>query len=710
MPQSRVLGVSSVVSPTFIAATMKHLSLCVLLALASPLSASPAISADAGTTAPPTAVPPWNVNAPPGERSTVQLDVRSGTWMSVDVSPDGKTLLFDLLGDLYTLPIGGGEAKPLTHSMAWEMQARFSPDGKRMVYVSDAGGGDNLWIANADGSQAKALTTEDYQLLNNPAWSPQGDTVIARKHLVGTRSLGSGEIWAFHTGGGKGVQLNEKPNWQKDLGEPAYSPDGRYVYYSRDTTPGKSFTYNKDSNKQIFEIFRLDTQTGDVEALVSGPGGAVRPTPSPDGKYLAFVRRVRNQSTLFLKDLKTGREFAAWAHLERDLQEAWSVHGVYPSMAWLPGSREMVLWAQGKIWRVDPFKHTGIEIPFHIQDTRDVRKAVRFETAVAPDQFQVQQLRWMQVLPQGNRVVYSALGYLFAQNVSGGVAKRLTTRNDAFEFYPSLSRDGKALVFVTWNDKDQGSVRTLDLTTGKETVLTDGPGKYLQPRFSPDGKTVVYVKATGGYLTAPWNAMETGVYTVAAAGGSAPVRIAKDGDAPQFGNRNDVVFVTRQGEKEEVDLFSKLVKIDLADQGRETEIAKSEFVSEFLVSPDGKWLAFTERFHSYVTPLVQSSKPISVGSKMTALPVKQLDVNAAEWLHWAADSSKLYYGLGHQLFSAELKHAFDFVPGAPQELPKPAETGLPIGFVQTADKPSGTIAITGARVVTMRGDEVIANG
>ncbi len=683
-----------------------------LLTLTAQLLAAPVFAATPSTA--PLTPPKWDVNAPPGERSTVQLDVRSGTWMSVDVSPDGKTLIFDLLGDLYTLPIAGGEATALTHSIAWEMQARFSPDGKRIVYMSDAGGGDNLWIANADGSNAKALTTEDYQLLNNPAWAPNGDYVIARKHLVGTRSLGSGEIWAFHTGGGKGVQLNEKPNWQKDLGEPAYSPDGRYVYYSRDTTAGKTFAYNKNSNQQIFEIFRIDLQTGENEAFVSGPGGAVRPTPSPDGKYLAFVRRIRNQSTLFLKDLKTGREFAAWDQLERDLQESWSVHGVYPSMAWLPGSQEIVLWAQGKIWRVSPFKKAATEIPFHIQDTREVRKAVRFDTAVAPDQFDVKQLRWMQVAPGDKRVVYSALGYLYGKDLpnggSNGTPKRLTQRSDAFEYYPSLSRDGKTLVFVTWSDKDQGSVRTLDLTSGKETVLTDAPGKYLQPRFSPDGKTVVFVKAKGGYLTTPWNGLDTGVYLVPTTGGKAPVRVAKEGDAPQFGSRNDTVFVTRQGEKDEVDLFSKLIKIDLADPFKETEVAKSEFVSQFLVSPDGNWLAFTERFHSFVTPLPQASKPITVGSKMTALPVKQLDVNAAESLHWAADSSKLHYGLGNQLFTAELKNAFAFVPGAPTELPKQPEAGLPVGFRQTADKPTGTTAITGARIVTMRGDEVIANG
>src|SRR5689334_6888090 len=81
--------------------------------------------------------PAWNVNAPPGVAKTANIDVKTGTWMSVDVSPDGKTVVFDLLGDLYTLPIAGGEAKALTHSIPWEQQARFSPDGKQIAFLSD---------------------------------------------------------------------------------------------------------------------------------------------------------------------------------------------------------------------------------------------------------------------------------------------------------------------------------------------------------------------------------------------------------------------------------------------------------------------------------------------------------------------------------------------------------------------------------------------
>ena len=147
-----------------------------------------------------------------------------------------------------------------------------------------------------------------------------------------------------------------------------------------------------------------------------------------------------------------------------------------------------------------------------------MRKAVRFTTAVAPDTFDVRQLRWATVFPAGNRVVYSALGHLYVKDLPGGTPRRLTTQADHFELYPSVSRDGQRIVFVTWDDQAFGSVRTIDVAAGRETLLTKQPGKYLEPRFSPDGRTVVFTRSRGGYLTSPWQGTEAGVYRVAADG------------------------------------------------------------------------------------------------------------------------------------------------------------------------------------------------
>ncbi len=64
--------------------------------------------------------------------------------MNLDVSPDGKTIAFDMLGDIYTMPISGGTAKAIRTGIPFEIQPRFSPDGTKISFTSDAGGGDNI--------------------------------------------------------------------------------------------------------------------------------------------------------------------------------------------------------------------------------------------------------------------------------------------------------------------------------------------------------------------------------------------------------------------------------------------------------------------------------------------------------------------------------------------------------------------------------------
>src|SRR5687768_16980182 len=316
----------------------------------------------------------WDVNNPPGPSYDVPIDVTKGTWMSLDVSPDGKEIIFDLLGDLYTIPIGGGDAKAITSGIAWDMQPRYSPNGKWIAFTSDRSGGDNVWIMNRDGSDPKQVSKETFRLLTQPAWSPDSESIVARKHFTSERSLGAGEMWIYHRMGGDGLQLTKKRTDQKDTGEPAVSPDGRYLYFSDDATPGAIFEYNKDPNSQIYVIQRLDRETGEIERYVTGPGGSVRPTPSPDGKSLAFVRRVRYKSTLFVKDLQSGRELPLFDGLDRDMQETWAVHGVYPSMAWTPDSKSIVFWAGGKIHRIDVASKQVANIPFHVRGTRRVQE------------------------------------------------------------------------------------------------------------------------------------------------------------------------------------------------------------------------------------------------------------------------------------------------------------------------------------------------
>ena len=641
----------------------------------------------------------WDVNNPPGESYQANIDVKQGTWMNLSVSPDGKQLIFDLLGDLYSLPIEGGEARALTHSIAWEMQPQFSPDGKQIAFTSDAGGGDNIWVMNSDGSDARQVTKESFRLLNSPSWSSDGQYIAARKHFTSRRSLGAGEIWLYHQAGGKGLQLNKRPNDQKDLGEPVFSPSGEKVYFSRDSTPGKVFEYSKDSNRVIYEIFSIDRLNGKVTKEVSGFGGSVRPTPSPDGRYLAFVRRIRNQSSIFLKDLQTGKEFPVYQQLDRDMQETWAIHGVYPTIAWTPDNQNLVFWAGGKIHQLNITTQVAKEIPFHVKTSKTVFKAVQSKVDPAPESFNTQMLRWVQVSPDGDQAIFQALGKLYSRKLPNGKPKRLTRSEDEFEFYPSFSADGDWVVFTTWNDAQQGAVKKVRARGGRATRLTKRPGKYLAPQFSHDGKSVVYQKSTGGRITSPTHDLNPGIYTISAKGGDATL-VTSNGQTPFFAVDDQRIYLTRRHNNK-----SSLVSVDTKGKDPITHVS-SEFATNYGLSPQQKYLTFRERYQLYVTPFTFASKAIDLSPKATNLPILNISTDGGQYVSWSKSETQVHWSLGPKLFSLQLPH-----PNLWKDQAKSLERkATDLSFSVTSDQPRGNTLLSGAQIVTMKGDQVFPQG
>jgi imidazolonepropionase-like amidohydrolase/Tol biopolymer transport system component len=649
----------------------------------------------------------WDVNAPPGDSRQIPIQTSSGTWMSLDVSPDGRTIAFDLLGDIYLLPMEGGEARAIDSGHAWSMQPRFSPDGSEIAYTSDAGGGDNIWIMGIDGSEKRQLTKEDFRLLNNPAWSPNGDYVAARKHFTTTRSLGTGEIWLYHRNGGAGIPVVERPNeqHQKELGEPAFSPDGRYIYFSLDSTPGGTFIYAQDSNDQIFEIRRHDLQENETESFVTGAGGSVRPTPSPDGNHLAFVRRLAGKTALFVKNLTSGAEVPLYDELDQDVQEVWAVHGVYPNMDWTPDSRSIVFWAGGKIRRIDIESREVEEISFAVDDTRSVFEPPRPAVDVAPDSFETRMVRSAQVSPDGSQVVFESIGRLYIKPLPDG-EPRLLTRDapDHFEFFPSWSRDGSAIVYVTWSDKQLGHIHHVRANGGRSTRLTRQPGHYFNPRFSPDGATVVYEARDGGFLTSPDWAVDTGVFSVPVRGGDSR-QVTDDGSNPHFGARSDRLYVTR-----ERDDATDLVSIDLNGQAPRTH-ASGMYLMRYEVAPDDRHLAFRENYHIYALPLPPGGKPLEISTDLDSVTLVKASGNGGNWPHWSGDGETLHWSLGPLAFRAGIDELFvlaeeseadDAAAESGYDAP---EQGVSLSLRLDADKPSGVVALTGARIITMSGED-----
>lgn len=663
-------------------------------ALAAAVLVSPAIAEDSEDKK------KWDVTAPPlGEMRDVEINVDEGTWMSLDVSPDGRTITFDLLGDIYTMPVSGGDATVIAEGLAYEMQPRFSPDGSKIAFTSDRAGGDNIWIMNADGSDKRQVTKENFRLLNNPTWSPDGRFIAARKHFTTQRSLGVGEIWLYHVSGGDGVQLVERPSeaHQKELGEPIFSADGKYIYYSQNVTPGSTFIYAQDSNTDLFNIKRYEMATGEIETAVSGAGGSVRPAPSPDGRTMAFVRRERMQSKLYVKDMTTGEERAIYDDLDRDLQEIWAVHGVYPNMDWLPNGRDLVFWAGGKIRRINTQTGAASVIPFSVSGTRAVAAAPRPDVSVAPDAFRTKMVKFAKVSPDGRRVVFESLGKLYVKSMSGGAPRRLTRQSADFEFFPSWSADGRRIVYVSWNDDTLATIRTVSAGGGNGRAVTNTPGHYRNPRFSPNGRTIVFEKAAGGYLTNDDHSEAPGVYRIPSGGGEA-VRLAKSGAHPHYGAANDRIFMT----KTEGDT-GKLVSVNLDGDDERTH-ASGDYVLEYQVAPSGAHLAFRENYNAFVMPMTGGPQKIAAGHKASAVPVIRASKEAADYINWSGD--RLNWSMGPTLFSAGAGAMFADAPAGDDEGGyEPPETGVDLSMEVAASKPSGLVALTGAKIITMAGDD-----
>jgi imidazolonepropionase-like amidohydrolase/Tol biopolymer transport system component len=648
--------------------------------------------------------PQWDVAAPTGPMRPVTINVDEGTWMNVDVSPDGRTIAFDLLGDIYTMPITGGTPARVAEGMPFEMQPQFSPDGTRIAFTSDRGGADNVWIMNADGSDKRQLTQETFRLLNAPAWTRDGRYIAARKHFTTQRSLGTGEIWLYHVGGGDGVPLVKRASeaLQKELGEPAFTPDGSGLYYTRNVSPGNTFQYAQDSNASLFEIERYDLDDAEVHTVVSGAGGAVRPTPSPDGRKLAFVRRERGKSRLYVKDLESGAITKLYDALDQDLQETWAVHGVYPTMDWLPDSRTVVFWAGGKIRRAS-LDGTASVIPFRVNDTRMVIDPPRPQVPVAPDTFETKMPRHVSVSPDGRQVVFESLGRIYVKDLPAGAPRRLTaTSGQELELFPSFARDGRSVVFVEWTDQGLGHLRIVSPAGSNLRTVTANPGHYRRPRFSPDGKTIVFEKGQGGYLLSARWSDDPGLYRISTTGG-AMTRIARAGaSSPHFGASNErVYFVTTDGTK------AHLVSADLSGEARRTH-ATGELVAGFEVSPAGDAVAFRDNYAAYVMPMPPGPQDVSSGREGAAVPVIRASEGGANYLSWSGGGEQLNWVLGPTLYSAQVSA---MIPTAPkpkaaegQEPPKgfqPPGTGVSLAVPVTADKPIGTTVLTGARIITM---------
>lgn len=649
----------------------------------------------------------WDVNNPHENwlYNTFQLNTDEGTWMNLDVSPDGKTIVFDLLGNIYKMPISGGTTTVLRSGLAYEVQPRFSPNGKYISFTSDAEGGNNIWVMTADGKDAKSITKEKYRLLNNAVWTPDGKSVVARKHYTSTRSVGAGEMWQYPLSGTAGLRLTKRKNDQQDVNDPSISPDGKYLYYAEDMYPGGYFQYNKDPNKQIYVIKRYNFETGEIDQITGGPGGAARPVVSRDGKLLAFVKRVRTKSVLYIHELVTGKEYPIYENLSKDQSEAWAVFGVYPHFAWMPNNKDIVLWAQGKINRINIDTKQITNIPFQVDQEIKLAKTHRVKRKVFEPQFASKMVKDVKTSPDGNTIVFTALGHIYKKVLPEGTPTRITTLTD-FEAEPSFSSDGNSVLFVTWNDEELGAIYKVNLDGSNLEKITNEKGIYRTPAFNSNNSKIVYRKESGNGDQGFDYTKKTGIY-VANTDGSDAKRISKNGEFPMFSADDSRIFFQTGGA-----FFGGLTKnlksVDLNGKEERSHFS-SKLANRLVPSPDNKWVAFIHLHKLYMAPFVMNGSEINLDNNTKSFKVESLSKNAGISLHWSASNDKIFWTLGGDYIQKSIVNNTTN-PFAKTNLGENPETTISINLVTKSDVPEGRIAFKNARIITMNGDEVIEDG
>ncbi|HEX4822907.1 MAG TPA: amidohydrolase family protein [Candidatus Polarisedimenticolaceae bacterium] len=688
----------------------------------------------------------WKVEDAHGPTHQVAFTTTEATWLPLDVHPDGTKIVASILGDLYLIPIGGGEAKRITSGPAYDAQPRFSPDGKWIAFASDRSGIENLWVCDLEGKQARQVSKEKDSTVNGPAWSPDGDYLVGRKRLTDASSLGTVELWMWHVRGGSGVQLTKKDE-QPDAADPCFSKDGRFVYFSaRDAR----YRYDRNVNEGIWQIKRFDRWNGQLVPVTGEFGGAAAPAISPDGASMAYVRRIRAVTVMDVMDLASGKMRQLASGLQRDNQEGFAFHGVFPGYAWTPDGKSIVTTADGKIWRYDAASGARTEIPFSAAVDQTVTASLHTPRRLGQSDVRARIIRWPVISPDGRLLVFSALGHLYAMDLPAGTPPvRVTTSKD-LEYAPSFSRDGRKLTYVTWNDQEGGNVWTMPTSGAPPTKVTTVAGQYVNPSFSPDGSKIVYVAGSGASFRGEdlsdelWEEIR---WVPASGGKSTYVIGAKNRGTnrrmtrPQFDAAGERIYYLEDDDAKGPNPPKSLlnsVKLDGTDKRTHLRWTRAEEAS---LSPDGKWVAFNEQYNAYVTALPSlGAQTVDIDLDGSALPLAKFTAEGGEWVNWADNGKTITWIWGptfHRLAfdkawpkpedeakkdeadkKADAKKSGDKKKDAKatEDAKKDDEEKLPeseakeIVLTVPRDKPSGTVVYDGARIVTMKGDEVLERG
>jgi Tol biopolymer transport system component/uncharacterized membrane protein YfcA len=657
---------------------------------------------------------PWPVRGegdglPLSPTRQISFETSEGTWMSVDVSPDGSTIVFDLLGDLYLLPIGGGDSHRLTDGFTFNAQPRFSPDGRRIAFVSDRGGSENLWVMSADGGGAASLSNEADQVFISPEWSPDGTFLVVSK--TGKRRDRLVSLWRYGLDGGAGRELlNTDPAGEKwmALGAAFGREPGRVHFAAKPLA-----LVTESPNLGEYQLASLDLATQQLHPVSNvGRGGALRPVLSPDGKWLVYATRHDANTALRLRNLATGEETWLRYPVTRDEQESrhpsWDLH---PGSSFTPDSRSLITTAGGKLWQLDIPSGRASPIPFRALVEKRLAPLLSANVKIEEGPtVRARQILHPALSPDGKRLAFGALGAVWVMELPRGKPQRISPEGvDGFQ--PSWSSDGRSILFGTWRPNSGGHVMRIGGDgRGAAVALTRTAAFYQWPTYSPDGGRIAVVRssrqaAVDDLLTwgvqdfRPRAGVRAGLHWLPAKGGETKQIVALPYAArPQFAGRDGRIHVHLPvrgdgygGETHgvttpipglgmySIDFGGAGWKLDFAQEGLPRELQGQEA----LLTPDGDGALASDaagRIHH-------------IDRSGERLATRRLSGLGGDSLSGSPRGADAIYALGSSVFLHDVR--------------SDARREIPVRVEVPRSRAVGTLVLRGARVITMRGDEVI---
>ncbi len=681
----------------------------------------------------------WDVSIPRGKTRTISFTTQEGTWMSVDISPDGKWVIFDLLDHIYRVPSKGGNAKSLTQKsgIAVNFHPRYSPDGQYIAFISDRKGQNNLWIMNADGSEPRSVFLDDYVQVSMPTWTPDGNYIIVkRRNVQPDDRSGDNGIWVYHVKGGTGVQLigddegGSSPSW------PSTSKDGQFLYYhvikGRGAAPMSGNLQLRRYNFETGEILELSAGDTNGPALARlSSGGAFAPKISPDGRWLAFGRKIPDgaisykghelspRSTLWLRDLITGVEQKVMDPISFATR---SSRGILPGYAWGSDGKEIFLSQGGKIRKLQLESKKVNTIPFKAKVKRVISEQAAISFRITDDPFQPKFLRWSSLSPDGSMLTFQAVGKVWVMELPRGTPRLLipdnaSTTPSRAEFSPAWSPDGNSIAFSTLDDSNQGDVWIKALDGGESRKITNQPAFYTHLSWSPKGHEILATRgggATGRGRTVGHNAYFD-IVQIPVVGGSAKKlttisKLIEKGlsnyarraiPSATYGPDDRIFFPipSNENQKESNESITAFVSVDLDGGNQRTHLTFPQ-VDIVVPSPSGKYVAFDQGDNVYVVPFpwrLTGANSVHVSKSDTMLPVSRLTYRGGLYPRWH-DDKILEYG------NANWHYTYDTSTGK--------KDSTHIEFTVPVYRPKGKNVLVGARIITMAqsGPQIIEKG